>query len=72
MRVNGTLRQAIDLGFQPQVCLAHKYGCSEEGAAVSFWLKMSTCRAGGIITTIQAFYSSQAFGFTIYCFQGLR
>ena len=70
--LNGTHRQSIDLGCHPEVCLANKYGCGDDGAAMSFWLKIPNCLFDGIITTLQGFTGLQASGFSLHCFQGLK
>ena len=71
MSLNGTLRQWIDLGFHPEVCLSNKYGCGDEGAAISFWLKIPDCdkKHSVIISTLQVCrgFGVTNNGFALYC-----
>ena len=63
MSINVTHNQSIDLGFHPEVCLSHKYGCGDEGAAISLWLKIPECTMDtGIISSLQGLRTNQAAG----------
>ena len=73
MSLNGTQRQWINLGIHPEFCLANKYGCGNEGAAMSLWLKMPDCsRFGTIISNVDGVSRRQGSGFRLECYRGLR
>ena len=71
MSLNGAHRQWIDLGFHPEVCLSNKYGCGDEGASISFWLKIPDCSKSTIlINNLQDGLAGS--GFALYCLGGLK
>ena len=71
MSLNGAHRQWIDLGFHPEVCLSNKYGCGDEGTAISLWLKTPDCDKTVIfMNTLQDGLTGT--GFALHCFAGLR
>ena len=63
--------QWIDLGFHPEVCLAHKYICGIHnggvGGAFSMWLNIIDCSGeGGIMVTEENERFRQT-GFNMFC-----
>ena len=73
MSLNATHRQWIDLGFHPEVCISHKYGCGDEGASIRVWLKIPDCMIRvGIVSSTKGLLTNNAAGFSLECYQGLR
>ena len=61
MQTSGSQRQWIDLGFHPEVCLAHRDGCGPAGAAVSMWLRVIECPDNAGIITSKPKYEATGF-----------
>ena len=70
MSLNGAHKQWIDLGFHPEVCLSNIYGCGDEGASISLWLKIPDCSNTMFINNLQGGLDSS--GFALYCLGGLK
>ena len=70
MRLTHQLKQWIDLGVHPEVCLVNRYSCGVVGGAMSLWVKLIDCpELGGIITTRQDVHVQSNFdtGFHVGC-----
>ena len=63
VKTNKDDNQPIDLGYLVSACITLPETCGPEGAAISFWFKMSSPCYGGIITSA-SFYGS---GFILEC-----
>ena len=67
---DSSLNQWVDLGVLSEACITVPDSCGLEGAAISLWVKIHSCRDGdGILSSIK-YSNSRKTGFMFFCYAG--